>query len=172
MPINIIDFEASALTSPCFPIQVAVIKSDGSTYDAFIRPSDNWLGNYVWDPESEKIHNTPIQLLLDVGKSIEDVARELNEFIDGEDVYCDGGSYDRMWADELYNAALHSSRRFEILDIKDILAIEHWVQFWSVKQRAVAILKLKEHDALNDVKIIQQAAEWCLTETIPRMPRG
>lgn len=159
--MNIIDFEASALKRPSFPIQVAVIKTNGETYDAFIRPTENWLDNYVWDVKSEEIHRIPLAKLFELGKEVDVVARELNEFLGGEPVFCDGGEYDVNWANELYNASTES-RRFDIFDVQYTMDSDHWGNYYKNKQRAVRDLRLVEHDALNDVKIIQQAVKWCM----------
>lgn len=150
--INIIDFEATGLGQLSYPIQVAVILDDGTTYDAYIHPTDDWLENWEWDMEAEKIHNIPFKLLADVGKPVEVVAQELNEFIGKHKVYCDGGRYDIHWKNALFDAA-NIKPTFVLNDTYE-LAPNQWLGEY--KEGIGCDMGLKEHDALNDVKIIQE----------------
>lgn len=165
--VNILDFEASALQSPSFPTQVAIIKEDGSTYDRFIKPTSMWINRYNWDPKAEEIHGVPMADLIKVGTEPSQVAMELNEFIGGEDVFCDGGMYDVNWANELFLAA-KIEREFRIGGISELYDVEaKALPMWELKQKAAHRLKLSEHDALNDVKIIQTAVNWRRNNYMP-----
>jgi hypothetical protein len=165
--LNILDFEASALKFPSFPTQVAIIKEDGSTFDRFIKPTRLWISRYNWDPESEKIHGVPLNDLVKVGTEPSIVAAQLNEFIDGEDVFCDGGEYDVNWANELFLAA-NIKREFRIASISELFDTETLtLPMWQLKQKAAEKLQLPEHDALNDVKIIQTAVKWKRNNYVP-----
>jgi len=155
------------LQYPSFPIQVAIIKEDGSTFDRYIRPSDKWIETYNWDPASQDIHNIPLNTLLDIGKPLKEVAEDLNEFVGDGTVYCDGGLYDIGWCNELYEAA-KIKRTFRLGSVTELYEYHAGdKQLWEVKQIAADKLKLKEHDALNDVKIIQLAVNWKRNNYIP-----
>lgn len=159
MELNIIDFEASALRGG-YPIQVAVILANGDTYDSYIYPDDEWIDTMNWDPESEQIHKIPMSLLREHGKDIVTVANELNQFIDGREVFCDGGLYDLQWCACLF-AFANVTKTFMLGDIvRDLLKGDiHNIPLYIAKREATKQLQLREHDALNDVKIIQRAIE-------------
>lgn len=167
----IIDFEASALMPPCFPVQVAVINGKGQTYETLIQPCENWLNNFNWNPESAKIHGFTKRQLIEEGKTPYRVATELNEFI-GKDgvVYCDGGVYDIMWADELYKAA-NVERQFRISTVWHLFRDANVVynfEYRDCVQYAHEKMHLRQHDALNDVIAIQEAVTMILDNRIPR----
>lgn len=157
----VIDFEASGLEANSYPIQVAVYNGKDS-YDAYIRPADDWTH---WNIDSQNIHNIPRTLLIDVGKPIKQVANDLNEFIGDITVYCDGGIYDIGWANALYESA-QIKRSWLIGDVvshamrgqeRSVLRAtgKHWFQ---LKRDIGEQYNMREHDALNDAKIIRQAA--------------
>ena len=159
--MNIIDFEASSLSHNSFPIQVAVILENGTTYNAYIRPHDDWRLEGDWDPKAFEVHKIPMQLLLDVGKDINTVARELNDFLGDGIAYCDGGIYDTMWCNTLFYKSDVARRTFKLKDVMDDLigGPTNNVHLWHAKRKATKELNLREHDALNDVRIIQRAVE-------------
>lgn len=166
--LNIIDFEASSLVSPSFPTQVAVIKEDGSTFDRFIKPSSYWQRKYNWSLDSQKIHGMSLSFLIDVGVDINVVADELNSFVDGEEVFCDGGMYDINWANELFESA-KVKQTFRIGALSELFDASYLsAPMWELKLRAAENLGLKEHDALNDVKIIQTAVKYRRSNMYPR----
>ncbi len=157
--MNIIDFEASSL-NPGYPIQVAVILEDGQVYSSYINPPDVWIESGDWDPKSEEIHKIPMKILQLHGKDVVTVANELNEFINGREVFCDGGLYDLRWCSRLFVTA-NVTKGFMLGDImRDLIkGPTNNIPLWCAKQAAVKILGLREHDAENDVRIIQKAVE-------------
>ena len=157
----VIDFEASGLGHNSYTIQVAVCNQSES-YSAYIRPEDNWTH---WSVDSQEIHNIPRTLLLDVGLPARQVAKELNDFVCKEIAYCDGGIYDIGWTNTLYEAAkIDKSWYYGDVVSYALQGQERSVMnavgmpWYQYKQQIAAQLKLKEHDALNDVKIIRHAA--------------
>ena len=155
---NIIDFEASGLGISSYPIQVAVILTDGQTYCSWILPHDDWEEHGEWDYEAQKIHNIPKQTLRDIGKPLRIVAQELNDFIAGQTVYCDGGIHDIQWCDTLFWKA-GFPRTFKLDKVRAVM--HEGVNYHYQKNLSVKELQLKEHDALNDVKIIQRTVDIC-----------
>lgn len=157
--MNIIDFEASSL-SPGYPIQVAVILENGDVYSSYINPPDKWIESNDWDPNSENVHKIPMSILREHGKDVTTVATELNAFIDGREVFCDGGLYDLQWCNRLFVTA-GVTKSFMLGDImRDLIkGPTNGVHLWAAKRVATKELGLREHDALNDVRIIQRAIE-------------
>jgi len=155
---NIIDFEASGLGASSYPIQVAVILSDGDTYDSYILPHDDWTFHGEWCYEAEKIHNIPANTLRDIGRPLITVAQELNDFLGNQTVYCDGGVHDLQWCDTLFWKA-GITRTFKIDKVRAVM--REGVNYHYQKNLSVKELNLKEHDALNDVKIIQRTVDIC-----------
>lgn len=157
--MNIIDFEASSL-NPGYPIQVAVILEDGQIYSAFINPPDEWIESGDWDPRSEDIHKIPMRILREHGKDVVTVANELNAFIGGVEVFCDGGLYDLRWCNRLFVTA-KVTKQFMLGDImRDLIkGPVNDIPLWRAKRDAVKELNIREHDAENDVRIIQRAVE-------------
>lgn len=157
----VIDFEASSLSGQSYPIQVAVYNGEDS-YSAFIRPDDTWT---EWNMSSQAIHNIPRALLFDVGKPAVQVAEELNDFIGKEIAYCDGGIYDIHWANALHEAAQVPKTwyygdvvSYALQGQERNVVLATGMTWFEFKQHTADKLKLKQHDALNDVKIIRHMA--------------
>lgn len=169
--VNIIDFEASSLGPQSYPIQVGVIMDDGSTYSAYIKPTpEHWTD---WSEQAFSIHNIPRQLLIDVGKTPELVAQELNEFIGKRTVACDGGVYDTHWANALYEVT-SCTRSWEITSIYKFqcllnsgLSWQDYKQFYASSDQ----LNLTEHDALDDAKLIQHIVKLSRNSHLKPPPR-
>lgn len=157
----VIDFESSGLGHNSYPIQVAVCNQSES-YSAYIRPEEDWND---WCMAAQDVHNIPRSLLFDVGLPAKQVAKELNEFIGNEIAYCDGGIYDIQWGNELYRAVKMDKSWYYgdvvsyALQGQERSVIRAVGLPWSVfKQKIAKQLNLREHDALNDAKIIRLAA--------------
>lgn len=157
----VIDFEASSLAHNSYPIQVAVCNANDS-YSAYLRPQDNWTD---WNQSSQDIHNIPRQLLFDVGKPVQQVAEELDAFIGKEIAYCDGGIYDIHWANTLYEAAGMTKSwyygdvvQYALQGQNRSVQMATGMTWFDFKNHVAEKLELKQHDALNDVKIIRNMA--------------
>lgn len=159
----VIDFEASGLNHLSYPIQVGVCGAD-SEYSAYIRPEDSWT---YWNDDSQDIHNIPRPLLFDIGKPAKQVAEELNEFLGDHVAYCDGGTYDIHWGNALYEATgVERSWRYgnickyaaDAVGAVSIYDASGGVPWHVIKDKLAEQQDLVQHDALNDARMIRQAA--------------
>lgn len=152
--INAIDIEASALFNG-YPIQIGIIKKNGEQYSKYIKPHEDWINELYWDFNSECIHGIEENYLINEGSSISLVAKELNNFLKEEIVYCDS-IYDIDWINLLYEYA-EIKKTFSVrLIFKDFNVIDNWEEYF---HKTKIDLKLQQHDALNDSKIIQETFE-------------
>lgn len=101
-PLIVIDFEASALATEAYPIEVGIAVADKPTTEPFvwstlIKPDSSWNIDQQWDSDAERIHCIKRWDLRD-GFSPREVMIELNRRIPkGATVWCDGGHYDEAW---------------------------------------------------------------------------
>ncbi|MBU1193184.1 MAG: hypothetical protein KKA36_03580 [Gammaproteobacteria bacterium] len=102
------DFEASGLSPESYPIQVAWSAPDGSVTECwYIEPSTTygWALEEAWADSAERVHGIPFATLLEQGKPAALIASRMNEQLQGQTVYVDGGAYDRVWCEQLFVAA-------------------------------------------------------------------
>jgi hypothetical protein len=124
-PLLVIDFEASALSTESYPIEVgiAILNDPASTmeiWSTLIKPVPHWDMKAQWDPDAERIHGISRWSLRD-GRSPREAMIELNRRIPiGAKVWCDGGYYDLCWLKVLATAA-ETAPAFELYDLSDTL---------------------------------------------------
>lgn len=117
------DFEASGLSPKSYPIQVAWSALDGSVTECwYIEPSPEygWALEEGWDASAERVHGIPYATLREQGKPAALVAARMNEQLQGQTVYVDGGAYDRVWCEQLF-AAADLDQQFVIGDYWELL---------------------------------------------------
>lgn len=149
---NILDFEASGFGVYSYPIEVGVVLANDQKYCALIKPADEWR---FWDDQAEQVHGLSRALLYQHGKSIHEVAKELNTFLANSVVYSDGWVVDKPWLSRLYyDAGLQPS--FHLSPLEMILK-EEQMEIWSqTKCEVMADLALERHRASADALIIQE----------------
>jgi hypothetical protein len=110
-PIAVLDFEASSLSPHSYPIEVgvaiAVAAADKplSVWSSLICRDKAWVKSGDWDPASQQVHGIALASL-DAGEPAKAVLEALNLLLGPiGHVYCDGGFYDGMWFEKLYQAA-------------------------------------------------------------------
>jgi hypothetical protein len=109
-PIVVIDFEATALTSQSYPVEVgvAIIAEPGAqieTWSTLIKPDPNWDIEAQWDPDAERVHGISRWALRE-GKESRAAMAGLNACIPADaTAWCDGGHYDVHWLEILAGAA-------------------------------------------------------------------
>lgn len=124
-PLVVIDFEATALSTDSYPIEVGIAmaaSSDASieTWSTLIKPDPSWAIEEQWDPDAERIHKISRWSLRD-GMASPDVMRELNGRVaQGVQVWCDGGYYDEAWLHTLARAS-GLAPTFELHDLSETL---------------------------------------------------
>jgi hypothetical protein len=109
-PICTIDFEASSLDVGNFPIEVGLAMwraPDEPIYcwSTLLRPTDEWQRTGHWSKASQAVHGIK-QDDLRLGVSPRYAALVLNHVLRPTGVvFCDGGAFDRHWAQMLFKAA-------------------------------------------------------------------
>ncbi len=151
LPPTIIDVEASGFGSASYPIEVGFVLPDGASYCALIHPAAGWTH---WDESAERVHLVSRGTLRKHGHPAAEVARKLNDQLQGQTVYCDAWYHDFTWLSRLFDAA-DSAQAFRLEDIRTLLneaQAEHW---HLTKLQIQAELRLPRHRASNDAKILQ-----------------
>jgi len=109
-PICTIDFEASSLDVGNFPIEIGLAMwraRDEPIYcwSTLLKPTDEWRQHGHWSKASQAVHGIK-QGDLSLGVSPRYAALVLNYALSTRGVaFCDGGSFDRHWAQMLFKAA-------------------------------------------------------------------
>ena len=151
--VAIIDFEASGLGAPGYPIEVAVALPDGRDWATLIRPEPDWI---AWDPAAERIHRIPRGQAVQEGMAPTAVVAQLDALLNGQTLYCDAWLHDHRWLHRLYAAA----SRYPSFRLESVFTClnEHQQLRWRwEKQCAARRLGLAPHRALADARIAQAA---------------
>lgn len=150
--ITALDIESSGFNG--YPIQIGIIKENGAKYQSLINPHEEWLTDLEWDYNAQCIHSFELAYIKENGRDINTVAREINEFVDGDDVFIDS-HYDVMWLNLLFEFS-DVRRNFKMQVIYEICSdefCEHWSGVFHMELKKSG---LKLHDALNDAILIQR----------------
>lgn len=152
IPPSIIDIEASGFGPHGYPIEVGVALHSGATCCYLIQPMPEWVH---WDEGAERVHRIPRDILEVHGKPIDEVARRLNEALEGQTVYSDGWQVDKPWLIQLFHAAgVEPAFQCSMLDM--ILSEAQMERWHPTKDQVVRELDLKRHRASLDALIIQK----------------
>ncbi|MBB1486898.1 3'-5' exonuclease [Oceanospirillum sediminis] len=151
----IIDVEASGFGRGSYPIEVGFARPDGSVFSCLIRPEPDWEH---WDESAEEVHGIPRATLFEQGSSVQEVAKKLNEELEGKTVYTDSWGFDSSWLSLLfYHAGLRQLFRLETLSK---LLSEKQIAIWSkVKQQVTTDLNIDRHRAGPDARMLQRTYE-------------
>ncbi|MBF0354426.1 MAG: hypothetical protein HQL43_04220 [Alphaproteobacteria bacterium] len=109
----IIDLEASSLNKG-FPIEVGWVEVDednrlrGQAH--LIRPTDEWLQDFVWDRGAQAIHGIRLDLLQEMGLAPIEVVQKLGRNLGDAIAFTDNPIADGHWLGLLYAAAGHPMR--------------------------------------------------------------
>lgn len=159
----VIDVEASGLGPDSYPIEIGLALEPDQRYCALIRPADHW--NY-WDSQAESVHRISRENLLKSGRSLKEVASELNHLLRNKVVFSDAWAVDNSWIIELY-AAAGIEKTFTVSALEMILT-ERQMELWTKTRDAVVLdLGLQRHRASNDSWIIQETYVRTLAMTSP-----
>jgi DNA polymerase III epsilon subunit-like protein len=149
----ILDIEASGLSPISYPIEIGLVNGV-QEYQTLILPDESWEH---WNLKSEALHGLSRQDLYEKGKSVEMVAKELNELLASKIVYSDHEDWDSFWLRRLFETVGHE-QKFQVGDINTLLDSNNLNTFVT---RFDALKKAKDHRAhraLNDARIIHRAA--------------
>ena len=122
MKITIIDFEAAGLQS--YPIELgwATVDLDAGNITAesfLIRPTQDWLENWEWDPEAERIHGISPEQLDREGIDVLDAVARASGALSAGTIYSDAPSYEAFWMGVLFEAG-NSNRLRQPIDIQNV----------------------------------------------------
>jgi hypothetical protein len=150
---TILDVEASGFGAGGYPIEVGFVEEDGTAYCTLIRPAPGWTH---WDPAAELIHRIPHGLLLRRGRSVGEVARELNGRLAGQTVYSDGWGNDFVWLGLLFDEA-GLVPRFRVESLRSLLSDEEAAGWHVIKDAVAAEMMSGRHRASGDAEVLQRA---------------
>jgi hypothetical protein len=97
-----LDFEASSLAKPSYPIEVAWVFEDRRSEAHLIRPAPEWTD---WDAEAESLHQISRADLIHRGTPHDEVAQRMVDVLSGHEVYVTAPSWDGKWLSVLLRAA-------------------------------------------------------------------
>lgn len=147
----IIDIEASGFGSLSYPIEVGAILADGSRYCQLIKPAPEWRH---WDDSAQALHGISRESLALYGKSVDNVAANLNRFLAGQTVFSDAWVVDFPWLRTLF-AAARCEMKFTVSPLEGILSEPQMACWAEVKRNVITALGQKRHRASADAEIIQ-----------------
>ena len=153
----VIDIEASGFGPDSYPIEVGVALANGEKYCSLISPATSWTH---WDCGAEEVHRIPRDILEEHGKSVERVADELNEILEGGTVFTDGWVVDHPWVNKLFRES-KVTPEFSTSALEMILSQPQMEIWHETKDQVTADMALKRHRASNDAFIIQKT--WIAT---------
>jgi hypothetical protein len=147
----VLDIEASGFGSKSYPIEVGFVLPDQTAYCTLITPDPSWVH---WDEKAERIHGINRETLHQHGRSVTNVAHELNRQLQGLTIYTDAWYHDYQWMCRLFEAAdMHP--QFKMDDIGRLLNESSQSQWHATKAQVQSELNLQRHRASGDAKILQ-----------------
>jgi len=153
----IIDIEASGFGAHSYPIEIGVVKADGSRYCSLIAPQDDWVH---WSDQAEALHRLSRTAIKEKGKPAKHVCRELNRFIGSGSTYSDAWVHDSPWLNRLFWAG-RVNPEFHLSPI-ELITTEDQLMIWDdTKKDLTRQLKIHRHRASADAFLIQQT--WLMT---------
>ena len=156
-PPAFIDVEASGLGTRSYPIEVGLVMPEGNTYCSLILPPDDWSRTdpVAWDQAAEQVHGITRPILLQHGKPLEHVARELNRIAGGLTLFSDAWGNDYPWLARLFDAA-DLPMHFQLESLRKLLNDTEAGRWSTAKAEVIAELKLVRHRASSDARILQR----------------
>ena len=148
---NVIDFEASGLSSESYPIEVGLVLQDGTIYHSLIRPIESWKH---WSDKAEKIHGIRKSDIQRYGKNVTHVCLELNRICGRQTLFSDCWVKDSDWVNKLFEAGA-VERTFRLSPIEYCVP-DSGLENWGYEKRDVAKEEeMPMHRALSDAYVIK-----------------
>jgi len=147
----VLDIEASGFGRGSYPIEIGFVLPDGTAYCTLVIPDETWTH---WDGDAERVHGISRSLLQRHGRSVHEVAGELNQRLAGRSVYCDNWAHDYAWLARLFDSA-DSSPTFRLRHLRELMndyAVEH---FDDARDSVERNLQLRRHRASSDARVLQ-----------------
>ena len=147
----VLDIEASGFGRGSYPIEIGFVLPDGTAFCTLVIPDDDWTH---WDGDAERVHGISRSLLQRHGRSVREVAFELNQRLAGRTVYCDNWAHDFTWLARLFESA-DASPTFKLRHLRELMS-EHAVEHFDDAREVVARnLQLRRHRASSDARVLQ-----------------
>jgi len=147
----VLDIEASGFGRGSYPIEIGFVLPDGTAYCSLIVPDADWTH---WDDDAERVHGISRALLRRHGRSVLEVAHELNHRLDGRAVYCDNWAHDYAWLARLFDSA-DAVPTFRLRHLRELMS-EHGAERFDAARRVVERnLQLRRHRASSDARVLQ-----------------
>jgi hypothetical protein len=162
-PPAILDMEASGFGRNSYPIEVGYVLSDGSAFCTLIRPQPEWTH---WDAQAEAVHGITKETTARYGRDVVEVARLMNQDLDGLTLYSDGWANDYTWLSRLYDAA-NMSPRFKLDNLRVLLTDEEADRWHAVKQEVALGTGIERHRASADAKLLQMTLQKLRSSSSP-----
>lgn len=153
--VCVIDIEASGFGRRSYPIEVGYVLPDGRSRCTLIRPPEHWTH---WDQDAERVHHISRETLLRHGRTTGEVARMLNEDLQGLTVYCDGWGHDYPWLAALFDDA-GMAPGFRLESVRALLQEELLAQLPALQSQALQEMGADRHRASTDARALQLALD-------------
>jgi hypothetical protein len=147
----VIDVEASGFGPGSYPVEVGFVLPDGRSWCSLVRPEPAWLH---WDAAAQAVHRIARETVLRHGRPAADVARQLNERLQGRTVYCDGWAHDQAWLARLFHAA-ELAPSFRLEHLRRLLDDDDAARFGLLHRQILAEAGLPRHRASHDARLLQ-----------------
>ena len=148
---TMLDVEASGFGRHSYPIEIGFVLPDGHAFCTLIKPAPDWTH---WDAAAEQVHHITRALLIRRGRPALEVARLLNERLDGLVVYSDGWANDYSWLGVLFDA-VGLSPRFRLENLRALLRDDEADRWHAVKREVALERGPQRHRASADARVLQ-----------------
>jgi hypothetical protein len=149
----VIDVEASGFGRGSYPIEVGYVRHDGRGWCSLVSPAEDWQH---WDTQAQCVHGIARELLERHGRSPADVARQLNQDLDGLTVYTDAWGNDMPWLHKLHDVA-GVPLRYRVAPVAQLLDDRRLPDLGALRQQAFQTLGITRHRASSDARALQWA---------------
>lgn len=149
---TILDIEASGFGPGSYPIEIGLVTSGGKAWCSLVRPEPDWLH---WDDKAAAMHGITRERIERQGRSVGEIAAELNELLRGQIVYSDAWAHDYPWLNRIYESA-DRCPSFKLENLRALLDEQQAAHWHEVKTRLIASLGSPRHRASADARLLQQ----------------
>ncbi len=147
----IIDLEASGFGRNSYPIEVGYVLPDGTSFCSLIRPAPHWTH---WDPAAEEMHHIRRDMLEAHGRSVQEIAKLLNEGLRGRTVFSDGWAHDYPWLGALYEEA-GMVPSFKLDSLRSLLTEDEARDWQATRSLMSRDMVGQRHRASADARLLQ-----------------
>lgn len=151
LPPPILDIEASGFGLGSYPIEVGIILPDGRSWCSLVKPEPAWQH---WDPNAAAVHKIEREQLARHGRSPQEIAKTLNEWLQRTVVYSDAWAHDYTWLNKLYDAA-DSVPSFRLENLRALLTDAQAARWHDTKQALARETAMPRHRASSDARLLQ-----------------